>query len=101
MKNTIEVFNLLMNTTCAGHYSLGNVREVMKRAAKNCSLNLYADKMLRTTLNVKIRGLDLTEVEEDWKTTEVDLQCKSKYFILQRDSISLMSEPKTTCQNRL
>ena len=35
-----------MNTTIAGHYSLGNVREVMKRAAKNCSLN-YVDKMLR------------------------------------------------------
>ena len=42
----------LDDTTCAGHYSLGNVREVMKRAAKNCSLN-YVDKMLRTTANVK------------------------------------------------
>ena len=43
------MFNLLVNTTCAGHYSLGNVREVMKHAAKNCSLNYY--KMRRTTVN--------------------------------------------------
>ena len=58
MKNNL-VFNLLVNTTCAGHYSLGNVREVMKRAAKNCSLN-YVDKMLRTTLNDM--RLDLIEI---------------------------------------
>ena len=53
------MFNLLVNTTCAGYYSLGNVREVTKRAAKNCSLN-YVDNMLRTMS--RIRGLDLTEV---------------------------------------
>ena len=50
--NLRTLFNLLMNTTLAGHYSLGNVHEVIKLASRNLSLN-YADKMLQMTLNVK------------------------------------------------